>query len=406
MWFLGHYRAESASVNCPAAFRIHGRLDDDRIAAAVTRLERRHDALRTTLERDRRELVQVVHEEPTARIEWTSLPAGAEDELTEQYAAELRAPIAVREWPVRWHVWRLGPEDTVLAANMHHLVSDAWSCGVLIDDVLALLGADGPAADLPPIGWQYPDYAAWQHGDAENGALAAHQDYWKSKLDGMRMPALPGTAAATGEPALALGTIPADQADALRTFAKTHRTTLFSIMLSLYYRLLHQETGQADLTVASLFANRMRPEVQKTVGFFANMLALRTTLDPDRPFTDLLRATQRTVMDAVVHQSVPYQMVPVPSLRDSGGRVDDVVFQMLPDRRPESWNPTDVGAGLRIDTFRPSQGLSRFGLNLTVIPRATGFDVRLSYTRDRFTDAWAEDFVRRYVALVPTILGV
>ncbi|MEU7760829.1 MULTISPECIES: condensation domain-containing protein [Micromonospora] len=404
MWFLAHYRAETASVNCPAGFRIRGPLDPGKLAGTVDILMRRHESLRTTLHRRGRDLVQRVHEPGPTRVEWTELPAGAEAEVQRQYAEELRAPIAVEQAPVRWHAWRIGADDHVLCANMHHLVSDAWSCGVLINDVIALLGDGAPPA---PVGWQYRQFSAWQHEQSASGQLRADHDYWAAKLDGMRVPDLPARRPGQGapRPGLALHEFGDADAAALRAFAKAERTTLFPVMLGLYYLLLHTETGADDLAVASLFANRTRPEVQLTVGFFANMLVLRTRLADGGSFRDLLAATRRTVLDAVVHQGVPYQTVPVPALREAGGRVNDVVFQMLPDRAPDSWSPTAVRNGLEIDTFRPSQGLSRFGLSLTVIPRADRFDARLSYAEDQFEPAWAQDFVRRYAELAGRVLA-
>lgn len=399
MWFLEHYRAEASSVNCPATFRIRGQLSDRRVTDTLNTLVRNHDALRTTLVRRGRELVQIVHDPAPVDVVFSRLPAGAEDELRAEHQAELRTPIPVAETPVRWHVWRLGTDDHVLCANMHHLVSDAWSCGVLINDVIAQLA--GTSADRPAAGWQYPEFTRWQHELAANGGLAAHQDYWSTKLAGMGVPALRERHAteAPPRPALATGELSGAAGDALRRFARAERTTLFPVMLALYYVLLRQETDQDDLAVASLFANRTRPEVQTTIGFFANMLVLRTAIPPDGSFRALVAATRRTVMDAVVHQAVPYQMIPVPGLRQAGARVNDVVFQMLPDRAPDSWSPTTVAAGLEIDTFRPSQSLSRFGLNLTVIPRADRFDIRLSYAADQFAADWAERFVARYLEL-------
>jgi hypothetical protein len=409
MWFLEHYRSGSSSVSCPALFRIRGEVDPARLERALRVLSARHDALRTTVRRHGRTLVQQVHEELPAELAHRSLPEGAEHELEEQLTAELRERIPIEESPVRYVLWSLGARDRVLCVNMHHLVSDAWTCAIVIDELIELLAAgDGRAATLPSIGWQYPRFSQWQQEQSENGELAAHVDYWNTKLRGVavpRPPRAPG-ASSVDRPvgALATASLPGELGDALRAFAKAERTTLFSVMLALYYVLLHQVTGATDLAVSSLFANRTRAEVQRTVGFLANMLVLRTELDPSRSFRTLLASTRATVVEAVVHQAVPCHMLPLASLLASPGRVDDVVFQMLPDRRPGAWDPSRLAAGIEIDTLRPNAGMSRFGLNLTVIPRGDRVDTRLSYAANQFEPEWAERFLAGYGALASLVL--
>lgn len=401
VWFLEHYRSDT-SVSCPAVFRIRGQLDEPRIMPVLASLVARHEALRTTLRRQGRALVQQIHHPTPPRLDAVELAPGAEPELTRQLSAELTASIPIEESPVRFRLWRLGPADRVLCVNMHHLISDAWSCGVVIDDVIGLLSGDPAAPPLPPVEWQFRQFARWQHELDRTGALRAHQDHWQRRLQGMRLPALPGVGQsdlARPRPALATAVLPGPVGDGLRGLAAASRTTLFSVFLALYHGLLHQQTGQTDLAVASFFANRTRPELARTVGFLANMLALRTGFDPAGSFRELVGQTRRTVLEAVTHQAVPCQMLALPSLLHSPSRLNDVVFQMLPDRRPESWDPTRLAPGLEIDTFRPPQALSRFGLNLTIIPRRDRIDARLSYAGNQFPAGWAEGFLAGYTGL-------
>ncbi|PWU50578.1 hypothetical protein DLJ47_23730 [Micromonospora sp. S4605] len=410
VWFLEHYRSESSSVSCPALFRIRGDLDTGRVRAAAELLTARHGSLRTTLVRRGRELVQRVHDRLPAPVRTVALPAGAEAELTRQLRAELTAPIPVDTMPVRFTLWRLGDRDAVWCVNMHHLISDAWSCGVVVDDVVRLLGA-APGTDpaLRPVDWQYLDFCRWERAAADGGELRRQQEWWQARLAGIRLPVLPGRAEvvdlARPEPALAVAELPGPVGDGLRELARAERTTLFSVFLALYYLLLHSRTGQCDLTVASFFANRTRRELQHTVGFLATMLALRTAVAPAGSFRDLLAETRRTVLDAVVHQAVPAQMLSLPSLVHSPGRLNDVVFQMLPDRSPEAWEAATLPSGLEVGTFRPPQALSRFGLNLTVIPRGDRIEARLSYARNQFAPEWVERFLADFAATARAVLA-
>jgi len=397
VWFLEHYRSDKSSVSCPALFKIRGSFDEHLLEPALTALVERHESLRTTLARRGRGLVQQVH--PTLPVALRTVTSEANPSVEE----ELSAPIPVEQTPVRYTLWRLSPTERVLCINMHHLISDAWSCGIVVADLIALLSGRAPQ----PMGWQYRDFSQWQHELANTGELAKHQDYWNTKLAGLELPVLPGrdvVDVARPQPALAVAYLPGAVGDGLREFARAERTTLFSVFLSLYYLLLHSVTGQSDLTVASFFANRNRRELQQTVGFLANMLALRTRFEPTAPFRDLVTHAKRTIMDAVVHQAVPTQMLSLPSLLHSTARINDVVFQMLPDRSPESWDPTALPGGATIDTFRPPQALSRFGLNLTIIPRSDRVEARLSYAANQFEPGWADRFLESFATLSAAIL--
>jgi non-ribosomal peptide synthetase component F len=170
-------------------------------------------------------------------------------------------------------------------------------------------------------------------------------------------------------------------------------------MLSLYYLLLQRETGQRDLSVASLFANRSRRELQSTVGFFANMVVLRSTIDPAAGFAETVRTVRRTVVDAFLHEGIPYQMLPT-TFQETNGRVDDVVFQLLLTPPPG----TKVTArGVDFELYTPDTLGSRFGLELGLIPQHTGeCKAMLFYTTDRFDRERARGLLDGYLALART----
>ncbi|MEW2590362.1 condensation domain-containing protein [Micromonospora aurantiaca] len=405
LWFLEHYRPDSASLNCPVVCRLHGPLDVGELQIALDRLAARHEALRTTLVRQGRNLVQHVHDPAPVRVRHVDLPDPDEETLGAAVAAEVRDNVDVSEWPVRVTLWRLGPDEHVLSVNMHHLVSDAWSCGIIVQDLIRLLeaGPDGEP-DLTPIGWQYPEFAQWQHELMTRGELKPHQDYWTGQLTGLTLPDVPMRELDPQAPRrsyLEAETIDRETFNRLRLLARTERTTLFTVMLSLYYLILQRETGSTDLAVASLFANRSRREVQSTVGFFANMLMLRTRIPLGASFREVVQATRRTVVDAFLHEGIPYQMLPV-RFQTNGRRADDVVFQMLLTPPPG----TKVTArGVDFDLYVPEALRSRFGLELGLIPQPGGDCRALLFYDDQFDPEWARAFLTDYVALAVRAAG-
>ncbi|MFF4880156.1 condensation domain-containing protein [Micromonospora sp. NPDC000668] len=257
---------------------------------------------------------------------------------------------------------------------MHHLVTDGWSCGALFEE-LRILYAGSPA-ELPPMRWQYPQFVAGLAG----GSPGRHRTGPATRV--LARPADRAAAAAPAVPRAATGSHPgvlardldAVNADGLRALARRHRTTLFTVALAVYYAVLHRVTGQGDLAVASLFANRSRPESQRTVGFCANMVVLRTRLPPFATFAALVQATHATTAAAFAKQEQPYQAVPTGSA-NLGGRVDDVVFQMMAELTHR------VRAGdTEFELLVPEAIGSRFGTELALAPRGDGMRVVLFHT--------------------------
>lgn len=407
LWFLEHYRPDSASLNCPVVCRLHGPLNVDELGIALNRLAERHEALRTTLERRGRNLVQHVHPAGPVHIDHRTLDVApdadadlVEQRLADAVATEMRSTVDVADWPVRVTLWRTtGPDEHVLSVNMHHLVSDAWSCGIIVQELIRFLEA-GPDAtpELPPVGWQYPRFAEWQHEQLVSGGLRPHQQYWTKQLTGMTLPDVPRLEVPPDQTDrrsfIEAATIDSTVFNRLRLIARTERTTLFTVMLSLYYLILQRETGRTDLTVASLFANRSRREVRSTIGFFANMLMLRTRIEQGSGFLDVVRATRQTVVDAFLHEGIPYQMLPIKA--GGSGRPDDVVFQMLLTPPPG----TKVSArGVDFELYVPEALRSRFGLELGLIPQPGGDCRALLFYDDTFDPVWAKNFLTGYRAL-------
>jgi hypothetical protein len=405
LWFLDHYRGAGGALNCPVLLRIHGPLDLQKLQRVLDRLTARHEALRTTFSGRGRHLTQVIHEPRSVGLRCLELSASmdADQAVREAIACELRTNVDPQHWPVRATLWRLDPADHVLCFNMHHLVSDGWSCGLIVRDLHLLYGeARAGEAELPPVDWQYADFVRWQQEQLEGATLRDHQEYWRRQLTGARVPTLPvigdrGDIAArrTAREAVDLDAV---TSAALRELARTRRTTLFNIMLSVYYALLHRATGDGDLTVASVFANRARPELQHTVGFFANLLLLRTVVDASDSFSDLLIRTHQTVMQAFLHQAVPYYMLPGGLVAANGFRPDDLVFQMM----TKSLFSARLGSASVEALLEQGVG-NRFELEMAIITTERKLTVVISYHTARLDADWARDFIYRYAALARAV---
>lgn len=405
LWFLDRHRGHSGALNCPMVCRIRGPLDEPALASCLETLTRRHEALRTTFSGRGRQLAQVIHEpRPLAveRRDLSELPDPAV-EAEQALAAELRTRVDPEVWPVRCTLWQVGTGDHILCLNLHHLVTDTWSCGILLQELArAYASAVGAGPALSPPGWQYADFAAWQEGLLGSDRFRRHEEYWRGQLQGAEAPPIPLRAgAAATRWGSEEGDVAPEVAEKLRGLARRHRTTPFAVMLAICSSTLHRLTGGEDLALASQFANRSRPEVAGTVGFIANQVVLRTRLPARATFSDVVAATRATVLDGFAHQELPHHLVPRDPPREAGRealRLDDVVFQMLAEPLEVA---VDAGRA-RFEGMVPDV-VGRFDFELGIMPRGRGFGAKLFYAADRLDPAWAQRFVATYVSVAAEV---
>jgi hypothetical protein len=381
LWLIERYEGAHGRLNYPLLLRLRGPLDRAQLQCAVDLLVSRHETLRTTFGRRQGMLTQFIHEPVPVSV--TLAPRAESDAaLREVIAGEIATPIDARTAPVRVTLWPVTPQEHILCLNAHHLVTDAWSCRILVEELLLLLGN---GTGLPRPGWQYRHFVQWQRRKTTAERLREDRAYWQRQLTGATGPRLPtrssgAVAARAGSRSIETGV---DRAcwERLRELASAERTTPFTVLLSLYYLLLYRESGSTDLSVSSPFANRTRPEVMRTVGLFANMLVLRTQFQPGSSLTELLRRTRTTVSEALTHQAYPHFLPEASPSAENGTHVKDIVLQLLPELPPRV-----TVAGLEVEVIPPTVA-SRFDLELSAVAHEDGLRLLFQYSPGRMDDS-------------------
>ena len=214
--------------------------------------------------------------------------------------AEVQRPFDLVQGPlIRATLVRLADEEHVLLLTMHHIVSDGWSHGVFWRELAVLYNAftTGQPSPLPALSIQYADFAYWQQQWLQGEVLDTQLAYWKQHLAGVSTLQLstdhPRPAVQTFRGTRHLLTLSSTLTHALKTLSQRHGVTLFMTLLAAFQTLLHRYTGQDDIVVGTLIANRNRVELEGLIGFFVNTLVLRTNLSGDPSFRELLDAGTR-----------------------------------------------------------------------------------------------------------------
>jgi hypothetical protein len=399
LWVLEQHRGRHGSANCPIVLRLRGPLDVERLSDGLTALTARHESLRTTFSGRGPRLTQVVHEPAPQRLHRQDLGSDDPDRtLREAVTDEVQQPVDAERWPTRATLFRLGDEDHGLCINLHHAVTDGGSCGLMVRDLQSLTTGGPP---LPPVRWQYSQFCQWQKEWLAGPEMDEDRRYWAGHLSGARVPRLPLRPTPPGSPWVSesvTDTIDAATVSALDVLARHHRTTMASALLAIYYLVLRKHTGDDDLVVASFLANRTRPELQNTVGLLANMAVLRTRIDGQDDFGEIVRRTHATAMDAFVHQRLPYQLLRGDTITQPDRRADDVMFHLV----PQLPSPLHI-AGTEAEIVVVDQLGSRFECEFQLYPQHGGLRAVLCYNRARLDGDFAARLVHDYVATAKAI---
>jgi amino acid adenylation domain-containing protein len=414
LWFLDQLQPGDAAYNMPGAVLLEGPLDAGALAAALGEVARRHESLRTRFAGRGGRPVQIV--DPPAPVVLPVVDLAALPETArEAAAAALAAEEAARPFDLargrllRALLLRLAPERHLELVTLHHIVADGWSLGVLAGELAALYGA-APRIPLPPLPVQYADFAVWQRERSAGGALAAQLAWWKERLDGaptnLELPAdRPRPAVRTQRGARVHTPLPAEVAAGLRGLGKERGATLFMVLLAGFETLLARLTGQGDLLLGSVVANRMRPELEGLIGLFANTLVLRARLEDDPPFTAALARARASALGAWAHQDLPLEVL-VEEMQPEREAGRSPLFQVLLVLQNA---PLALALpGLAVRRVPVDSAAAKFDLTLEVTEEAGdlgGLDVTWELSLDLFDPAtggrlagWLTNLLRGAVA--------
>ncbi|MGV6398060.1 amino acid adenylation domain-containing protein, partial [Pseudomonas caspiana] len=322
LWVAEQFSSGSGAYGMPLALRLRGALDIAVLRNSFAAVIQRHEVLRTSYtaddEGDPVAIVapHVALELPVVdlshlqRMEQEARVAEATLNNTRQAISLERAPL------LRAQLLRLSASEHVLLYSMHHIISDGWSMSVLISELVQHYAALQCASEspLPPLPVQYSDYARWQLQLERAGVLAEQGRYWQKALAGssgaLPLPMdFPRLAHASYAGSNLQFSIPGDLRLKLETLSRDSGVTLYSTLLAAFQVLLHRVTDSDDLLVGADVAGRQRPELESLIGFFVNILPLRSRFNADQSFASFLAATQDTALSAFEQQDLPLDMI-------------------------------------------------------------------------------------------------
>ncbi len=411
LWFLEQLGDEGAAYNLPVVLSLRGPLDPSALAAALSEVVRRHEALRTVFRQARPGVVQVITPRrpvPLPAIDLRGLPS-PEAEAGRLAIQASRQRFDLAQGPLlRALLLRLADDEHRLVLSMHHIVSDGWSIGVLGRELASLYASfsAGLPSRLPELGVQYADFAVWQRAWLQGEVLAGHLTWWREQLAGLP-PVLdlptdrPRPAARSGQGGRVRFHL--ESVAGIAGLARRNGATLFMALLAIFQTLLARWSGSDDVAVGSPIANRNRAETEPLIGFFVNTVVLRAGFADDPTFGDLLWQVREATLGAHAHQDFPFEKL-VEELRPERALSHAPLFQVMLILQNLA-APPPAWPGLETSLTEVSGDSSRFDLTLAFAVDRDGLRGEIEFDRDLFDETTARRLLGQYLTLLEAVSG-
>lgn len=401
LYVLYEFDRSSTAYNETHVVRLDGELDKTLVQKLFNELAVRHETLRTVFRVKNGEPVQIVTDALQVPVEFFQAAESGVQSIIREFVRAFdlnNGPL------IRVGVIEIGNKHHILIVDMHHIITDALSEGVLMSDFLSLYNN----RPLPAMSLQYKDYAEWQQGKNRRQEVARQKDFWLKEFAQPVQPLQLPTSFARprvkgGECERVSFHLGKQETKQLKELAGNEGASPFMLLLSLYNVLLGKLSNQEDIVVGIPMADRQHPALEKVLGIFINTLALRNYPKANISFRQFLNDLRSRALACLDHPAYPY----------------DVLIEDLKIPRDSSRNPLfDVWfiyqsydkikfdhSGLSLHEYDQGRRESKFDIVLEAYEAGEQFHFNLSYATDLFTAARIEGFIDCLRELVKGVIA-
>jgi len=324
--------------------------------------------------------------------------------------AEMNQPFTLSTGPLlRIKLLRLSDSEHIVVVTMHHIISDGWSMNNLIEEMGALYAAyrDGQPSPLPAPAIQYGDFTLWQREWMQSDVLEKQIKYWAEKLSGLSTLELPiDRPRVEGQSLRGLtqkAAFSPELSQEVKRLSRESGTTQFMTMLAAFKSLLHRYSGQEDIVVGTTVANRNHPETEKLMGFFVNMLVLRTDLSGNPTFRELLQRVKEVTLGAYMHQDLPFDKL-VEALRPERTLSSNSLFQVVfgvQHARELTLPELDI----KLSAVNVDWQATQFDLIVRATETSEGLTLLMTYSSDLFEPQTIARLLKHYEAWLTAVVA-
>ncbi len=414
LWLLDQLQPNSTAYNLSYSFHIQGKLNISTLKKSIGEIVQRHEILHTNFVAIDGQATQVIANNIDFDLPIIDLQVltNKERKIEAQKIAkqEAKKPFNLAEGSLFYvKLLQLSAEEFIMLFNIHHIIFDGWSFGVLFDELKALYTAydEGLKSPLPKLTIQYADFTLWQRKWLTGTVLESQLNYWQQQLSG-NLPILElptdrlRPRVQTYQGAIKTFILSPELTASITSFAQKEAVTLFMTLLTAFKVLLCRYSGQEDVIVGTPIAGRNRREIEGLMGFFVNTLALRTDLGNNPSFNELLSRVRRICLEAYTHQDVPFEQL-VEILQPERDLSHTPIFQVMFALQNAPMGELNL-PDLTLTPLKPAVQTSKFDLTLSMEERKGQLIGEWEYNTDLFDDSTIERMREHFKILLSGIL--
>ncbi|MBK1986127.1 amino acid adenylation domain-containing protein [Sphaerospermopsis aphanizomenoides BCCUSP55] len=413
LWFLDQLEPNSTAYNLVYSWEIQGALNIHALEQSIAEIIQRHEVLHTNFVAVDGQPTQIIHQHEfnLSIIDLQSLSdeqRAIETVKIAKQAAETPFNLA-EDFLFRVKLLQLSAEKYLLLFNIHHIIFDGWSFGVLFEELQALYPAycAGIISPLLPLLIQYADFTLWQRKWLNGAVLEAQLNYWKQQLGG-NLPILelptdrPRPRVQTYAGATKSFVLSSELTANITFLAQQEGVTLFMTLLTAFKVLLCRYSRQEDVIVGTPIAGRNRREIEGLMGFFVNTLALRTDLSDHPSFRELLSRVRQVCLEAYTNQDVPFEQL-VEVLQPERNLSHTPIFQVMFALQNAPMGELQL-PNLSVKGLEPLVQTAKFDLTVSMEERNGKLIGEWEYNTDLFDAATIERMMENFQILLSGIL--
>jgi amino acid adenylation domain-containing protein len=409
-----HMNRENINYNLPVFMWVEGMLDKKKLERVFKQLISRHENLRTSFEIEGGEPVQEIGNEVDFSIEYYDLTAKTREDTrrrsekgllqNQDIIHDFIRPFDLSRAPLmRVGLIETGAETHLLMVDMHHIITDGTSTGILINEFMALYKGE----HLTPLTLHYKDYSEWQHRLLESGKLKKQKQYWLNQFE-KETPLLNLPTDFSRPPVRDCEggrfhfEIERSLTDELKKFVLETETTIHTVLMAVQTILLFKYSGQEDIVVGTGAAGRRHADLENGIGMFINMLPIRNQPHKEKTCIRFLEEVKKNTLDALDNQDYPFdELVKELNLQGDPARnpLFDTVFQLQNIELPEMEIP-----GLKLKPYEYETNISRFDLVIYGTENHDTMDMLIVYSTQLFKKSTAREIGKNFIEILHQVL--
>jgi len=403
MYMLQQFDKDSIAYNMPGAIEIDGRIEIDKINDTFLTLIERHETLRTSFDADGEYIIQKIHQTKDIEFKIQEITANSELEVKDKINDFVRTFDLTKAPLLRVGIIKLNNERHILLYDMHHIISDGVSMGILIKEFGEIYGGK----QKETLKLQYKDYAVWQKKMQKTEAFKLQEEYWLNEFKGeipvLSMPTdyiRPQVQSFKGDELdFAIGK---EHTNKLREIAKETATTMNMVLLSVFNILLSKYSGQEDIVVGTSITGRPHLDLQDIIGMFVNTLVIRSNVTSEKSYNNYLYEMKQKCLSAYENQNYQFEvLVQKLNLKRETNRnpVFDVMFEM--QNMDISWEDMNK---LNFSEFSMKTNVAKFDMAMSVIEKKDCLCLNINYSTDLYKKETVGRIKNHYLNIIEKVI--